>query len=128
MATATQLSELPATEYPDSDGLPKSDDTLQNDWMVTIKGGLSALFRNDPNVFVACDLLWYPVQGEPTIRTGPDIMVVFGRSKGRRGSYKQWEELNLPPHVVFEVLAPDNRPGEKDRKFRFYEQYGVEEY
>ena len=34
----------------------------------------------------------------------------------------------MPPHVVFEVLAPGNRPGEMDRKFRFYEQYGVEEY
>ncbi len=79
-------------------------------------------------MFVACDLLWYPVQGDPATRIGPDVMVVFGRPKGRRGSYKQWEEGNLPPHVVFEVLAPGNRPGEMDHKFRFYEQYGVEEY
>ncbi|MFI5460471.1 MAG: Uma2 family endonuclease [Isosphaerales bacterium] len=86
------------------------------------------LFLDDPNVFVACDLLWYPVQGDPTTRIGPDVMVVFGRPKGRRGSYKQWEEGNLPPHVVFEVLAPGNRPGEMERKLRFYEQYGVEEY
>jgi len=128
MTTATQLSELPAVEYPDSDGLPMSESTAQNDWMFKIKGGLSALFRDNPNVFVACDLLWYPVQGEPTIRTGPDVMVVFGRPKGRRGSYKQWAEGNLPPHVVFEVLAPSNRPGETNRRFRFYEQYGVEEY
>jgi len=128
MTTATQLSDLPAIEYPDSDGLPMSDNTLQNDWMFKIKGGLSTLFLNDPNVFVACDLLWYPVQGDQNKRMGPDVMVVFGRPKGRRGSYKQWEEGNLPPHVVFEVLAPGNRPGEMDRKFRFYEQYGVEEY
>ena len=68
-----------------------SDNTLQNDWMVTIKGGLSTLFLKDPNVFVACDLLWYPVQGDPNKRIGPDVMVVFGRPKGRRGAYKQWE-------------------------------------
>jgi Uma2 family endonuclease len=128
MTTATQLSELPAIEYPDSDGLPMSDNTLQNDWMFKIKGGVSALFRADPDVFVACDLLWYPVQGDPGTRIAPDVMVVFGRPKGRRGSYRQWEEGNLPPHVVFEVLAPGNRPGEMDHKFRFYEQYGVEEY
>jgi len=128
MTTATQLSELPAIEYPDGDGLPMSESTAQNDWMMSIKIELSALFRDNPNVFVACDLLWYPVQGEPTIRTGPDIMVAFDRPKGRRGSYKQWEEGNLPPHVVFEILAPSNRPGETDRRFRFYEQYGVEEY
>jgi Uma2 family endonuclease len=128
MTTATQLSELPAIEYPDSDGMPMSDNTLQNDWMVKIKGGLSTQFRDDPNVFVACDLLWYPVQEDLDTRIGPDVLVVFGRPKGRRGSYKQWEEGNLPPHVVFEVLAPGNRPGEMERKFRFYEQYGVEEY
>jgi Uma2 family endonuclease len=128
MSTTTQLSELPAIEYPDDDGNPMSEDTLQNDWMVTIKGGLSTLFLNDPNVFVACNLLWYPVQGDPTIRIAPDAMVVFGRPKGRRGSYKQWEEGNQPPHVVFEVLAPGNRPGEMDDKLRFYDQYGVEEY
>ncbi len=48
MTTATQLSELPAIEYPDSDGLPMSDNTLQNDWMFKIKGGLSALFALIP--------------------------------------------------------------------------------
>jgi Uma2 family endonuclease len=128
MTAATQHSDLSAIEYPDSDGLPMSDNTLQNDWMVTIKGGLSALFLADPNVFVACDLLWYPVLGDPETRIGPDVMVVFGRPKGRRGSYKQWEEGNVPPHVVFEILAPGKRPGEMERKFRFYELHGVEEY
>jgi hypothetical protein len=80
--------------------------------MITIKLGLSPLFFDRPDVFVACDLLWYPVEGDPTTRMAPDAMVVFGRPKGRRGSYKQWEEENLPPHAVFEVLASGNRPGE----------------
>ncbi len=93
-----------------------------------IKENLEVVFPHDPNVFVAGNLLWYPVEGEPTIRTAPDAMVAFGRPKGRRGSYKQWEEGNIPPQVVFETLSPGNRPGEIDRKFRFYEQYGVEEY
>ena len=35
-------------------------------------------------------------------------MVVFGRPKGRRGSYRQWEEDNIPPQVVFEILSPGN--------------------
>ena len=55
-------------------------------------------------------------------------MVVFGRPKGRRGSYKQWEEGGIAPHVVFEVLSPGNRPEEMLRKFEFYEKHGVEEY
>jgi Uma2 family endonuclease len=32
-------------------------------------------------------------------------MVVFGRSKGDRGSYQQWKEDNIPPQVVFEILS-----------------------
>ena len=105
-----------------------ADNTLQFQWIVTIKGGLDALFLDDPNVFVAGDLLWYPVEGEPNIRIAPDVMVAFGRPKGYRGSYKQWEEGNVAPQVVFEILSPGNRPGEMVRKFQFYEQYGVEEY
>jgi hypothetical protein len=77
---------------------------------------------------VAGDLLWYPVESEPTIRCAPDVMVAFGRPKGYRGSYKQWEEANVAPQVVFEVLSPGNRPREMISKFKFYEQYGIEEY
>jgi Uma2 family endonuclease len=115
-------------EYPDQDGRPMSDNTLQFQWIVTIKEGLEAVFRDDPNVFVAGDLLWYPIEGDPTIRTAPDTMVVFGRPKGHRGSYQQWREGGIAPQVVFEVLSPGNRVGEMLRKFDFYREYRVEEY
>ncbi len=118
----------PEVEYPDSDGQPMSDNTLQFQWIVTIQGNLDALFRHDPNVFVAGDLLWYAVQGQPQIRTAPDAMVVFGRPKGYRGSYQQWREGGIAPQVVFEVLSPGNRPDEMDQKFDFYDRFGVEEY
>lgn len=128
MTTTIQLSERPTIEYPDSDGLPMSDNTLQYEWIVTIKGGVDALFLDDPNVFVAGNLLWYSVEGDPTTRIGPDVLVAFGRPKGDRASYKQWEEGNLAPQVIFEIRSLGNRPGEMDRKFQFYQQYGVEEY
>ncbi len=32
-------------------------------------------------------------------------MVVFGRPKGDRGSYKQWLENQIAPQVVFEILS-----------------------
>jgi Uma2 family endonuclease len=121
-------SPRPTVIYPENDGRPKSENTLQFKWIVTIEGGLDAIFANDSNVFVAGDLLWYPVEGNPTIRSAPDAMVVFGRPKGNRGSYKQWEERDIPPQAVFEVLSPGNRAGEMERKFQFYERYGVEEY
>jgi Uma2 family endonuclease len=114
--------------YPDSDGEPMSDNTLQFQWIVTIEGNLEGLYSNNANVFVAGDLLWYPVQGHPEIRSAPDTMVVFGRPRGYRGSFKQWIEDGIAPQVVFEILSPGNRPDEMDRKFEFYDRYGVEEY
>jgi Uma2 family endonuclease len=114
--------------YPDSDGKPRADNTLQFRWIVTIKEGTDALFRHDPDVFVAGDLLWYPVEGRPKIRIAPDVLIAFGRPKGERGSYRQWEEGGIAPQVVFEILSPGNRLAELLRKLRFYQRYGVEEY
>ncbi|ACK72802.1 protein of unknown function DUF820 [Gloeothece citriformis PCC 7424] len=114
--------------YPDSDGQPMADNTKQFRWIMVIKENLELLFAEEEDVFVAGDLLWYPVEGSPTLRQAPDVMVVFGRPKGDRGSYKQWEENNIIPQVVFEILSPGNRLREIIRKFRFYENYGVEEY
>lgn len=118
----------PEIVYPDSDGKPMADNTLQWDWIHLIKTNIEDIFESDPNVFVAGDLLWYPVEGEPGIRFAPDVMVVFGRPKGYRGSYRQWEEGNLPPQVVFEILSPSNTVGEMQEKLLSYCELGVEEY
>ncbi|MGD1854056.1 MAG: Uma2 family endonuclease [Leptolyngbyaceae cyanobacterium] len=114
--------------YPDSDGKPMADNTKQFRWIVTIKENLEILFADDPDVFVAGDLLWYPVEGDNKLRQAPDVMVAFGRTKGDRGSYRQWLEDDIAPQVVFEILSPGNRPGEMTRKALFYQRYGVEEY
>ena len=53
---------------------------------------------------------------------------MFGRPKGNRGSYQQWQEDNIPPQVVFEVLSPGNRLTEMLKNFKFHERYGVEKY
>jgi len=105
-----------------------ADNTLQFQWIFTIKEGTESVFLDDPNVFVAGDLLWYPVEGKPKIRAAPDTLVVFGRPKGYRGSYIQFKEDGIPPQVVIEVLSPGNLPKEMTKKFRFYKKYGVEEY
>ncbi|MDM8526194.1 Uma2 family endonuclease [Desulfococcaceae bacterium HSG8] len=114
--------------YPESDGKPMADNTKQYRWIVKIKEGLESLFADNPDVFVAADLFWYPVKGSNKIRTAPDVMAAFGRPKGDRGSYIQWKENNIAPRAVFEILSPGNRPGEMRKKFGFYERYGVEEY
>ncbi len=124
------VQQLPKTDiiYPDSDGQPMADNTLQFQWIVNIKENLEFIFKDEPDVFVAGDLLWYPLEGDSKTCQAPDAMVVFGRPKGYRGSYMQWKEDNIPPQVVFEVLSPGNRKGEMFQKLHFYQRYGVQEY
>jgi Uma2 family endonuclease len=118
----------PAVYYPDSDGKPMADNTLQFEWITLLKENLEVLFAEDSNVFVAGDLLWYPVEGHPEIAKAPDVLVVLGRPKGYRGSYQQWQEAGIAPQVVFEILSPSNTRREMSQKLMFYHQYGVEEY
>ena len=114
--------------YPDSDGQPMSDNTIQFRWITVIHYNLAWLFADNNEIFVAGDLLWYPVEGNNKLRQAPDVMVVFGVPKGDRGSYQQWKENNIAPQVVFEILSPGNTPKEMERKLLFYDRYGVEEY
>lgn len=138
MSTAPRQLEKPRAEvwdpsaedpmYPSDDGKPMADHTEQYDWIVAIKLGLDNLYRDRPDVFVAGNLLWYAVEGEPKVRVAPDAMVAFGRPKGPRSCYKQWQEGGIAPQVVFEVRSPGNRGPEMRRKLRFYELHGAEEY
>ena len=115
-------------EYPEDDGEPMSDNSLQFDWIQLLSNNLLALFQDDRNVFVGGNLLWYPVEGKPKIRMAPDTLVVFGRGKHYRGSYLQWLENDIPLTVVFEVRSPSDTARRMQQKLRFYQTYGVEEY
>ena len=79
-------------------------------------------------LFRSGDLLWYPVEGNPKRCVAPDVMVAFGRPKGDRGSYKQWQENDIAPQVVFEILSPGNTPNEMAAKLAFYDRHDVAEY
>ncbi len=120
----------PETEihYPESDGKPMADNTKQFKLIVMIKENLEIWFAAMAHVFVAGDLLWYPIEGDNSTCLAPDTMVVFGPGKGDRGSYKQWKENNIAPQVTFEILSPSNFAPEMEEKRKFYETHGVEEY
>jgi Uma2 family endonuclease len=114
--------------YPDSDGQPMAESTIQYELIVKIKEGCESLFKDDPNVFVAADLLWYPVEGRPDISQAPDTMVIFGRPKGDRLSYIQHREDNIGPQVVFEIRSHNDSNTKMNKKLSFYQRHGVEEY
>ncbi len=114
--------------YPDTDGEPMADNTKQYKAIQRLEANIEVLFQDRPDVFVAGDLLWYPVRGRRDLRIAPDVMVVFGRPKRHRRSYLQWREENIPPQVVFEVASLSNTASEWEQKLAFYDKYGVEEY
>ena len=132
MSAPTTIATPEIDPYPESDGRPMADNTEQYHYIVLIKENLEELFLDRPDVLVVADLLWYPVEKQPGMSLvppqAPDVMVAFGPLKGRRGSYKQWLEGGIAPQVVFEILSPSNSSEEMDRKFAFYQRYGVEEY
>lgn len=127
MVTQLQSPEKSKIIYPDDNGEPMSNNTDQFRLIVWIKENLELLFADDPNVFVAGDLLWYPVEGNNKLRQAPDVMAIFGIPKGYRGSYQQWNEDNIAPQVAFEIWSGD-RIDLMMQKFQFYERYGVQEY
>jgi Uma2 family endonuclease len=117
-----------STYYPMSDGKPMADNTLQFDWIVKLFNGLAIQYADENDVLIASNLIWYPVEGQPRIRTAPDVMVALGRPKGYRSSYLQWLEGGAAPQVVFEIRSPRNRPPQLQRLFEFYQRHGVAEY
>lgn len=114
--------------YPESDGKRMADNMAQADWMTFLCHNLRALYKEDPNVLVPMDLLWYPVRGEPLVNVAPDVMVIFGRPKYRRGSYRQFDEDNVAPQVVFSIISDTNTVTEMMEKTVFYQKYGVQEF
>ena len=112
--------------FPDSDGQPMAENTRQYEAIVTLKGNIEAFAPAD--AFVAGDHLIYVDARDPTARHAPDVYVAFGRPRGHRGSYKGWEEGDVFPQVIFEVLGPGNTAAEMRAKRRFYFHHGAEEY
>ncbi len=114
--------------YPDSDGEPVAENKIHFYWITYINQSLETVFADRDDVFIASDLLWYPVKGNPRKRVAPDALVVFGQPNSYKTAYLQWRNDDMPPQVVFEVLSPGNTDKEMVGKLNFYEENGVKEY
>lgn len=96
-------------------------------WIVTLQGGLDALLRHRNDTLVAGSVPWYTTPESSTFAT-PAVFVAVGVNRGERTAYRQWEEHNIAPQVVFDVLAPGTSMVGVCRQLKFYERAGVEEY
>ena len=114
--------------YPIDNGEPLANDTEHLKWITFVKNGLDDWFGERQDVFVAADLLWYPVEHRPDISKAPDVMVVLNHPAGDRSSYLQWEESDRPPNIVFEFISKGNSADEMLEKHDFYSGFGCDEY
>ncbi len=114
--------------YPVDNGEPLSNDTEHLKWITFLKNGLEDWYGDRKDVFIAADLLWYPVEGRPDISKAPDVMVVLDHPAGERSSYKQWEENGRQPNVVFEFVSKSNTAEEMMDKLEFYSEMGCDEF
>jgi|LakMenEpi03Aug12_release.lakeMendotaPanAssembly.Ray.scaffolds.fasta_scaffold335515_2 Uma2 family endonuclease len=96
-------------------------------WIVTLQGGLDSLFRNRRDVLVAGSVPWF-LTPESRDSATPDLFVAMGVARGERTAYRQWEESNIVPQVVFDIIAPGTSMVSATRRLKFYERAGVEEY
>ena len=100
----------PKIEYPDSDGKPMSDHDLQYKWIVVIKEGVEGQFTDDLNVYVAGNLLWYPVEGNPR-SAAPDVLVASAGPKAYEAPINSGRKTTSRPRSSSRCVRRATAPG-----------------
>jgi Uma2 family endonuclease len=113
--------------YPESDGKPMGETDVHIDALIYLREALRDYFRDDPQVYVAGNMLLYYEEGNPAACVAPDIFVVRGVAKGERRTYRLWEE-GQPPCVVFEITSRGSRLEDLGTKRAVYAMLRVQEY
>lgn len=113
----------PTIYYPDGDGKPMAETPEHLASMVYGLNTLTALYADDPNVWVTGNNFIYYEPNNPRVRVSPDIYVVFDVPKSkRRRSFYTWRENNKTPSIVFEFTSNATKYEDIIRKRDLYEQ------
>jgi len=122
-------TQLMTTEvhYPETDGKPMAETETHLDQMMDLIHCLRKWFRDDPQVYVAGNLLFYYEEGDPQASVAPDVFVVRGVEKHRRRVYKLWEE-GKGPDLVIEITSRSTKLEDLGNKKALYAEMGVREY
>jgi Uma2 family endonuclease len=113
--------------YPESDGKPMGETDVHIDALIYLREALRDHFREDPQIYVAGNMLLYYEEGNPTACVAPDVFVVKGVAKRERRTYRLWEEGQVPA-VVFEITSRGSRLEDLGTKRAVYAMLGVREY
>lgn len=122
MSLTPPLAEI---DYPESDGKPMGESDFHREWMIRIFELLRYRYQ-EQRVYIGSDLLVYYVEGDPRRFIVPDVFLVLDCERGRRRTFRTWEE-GRSPDVVFEVTSHSTRREDGIFKPRKYGQIGVQE-
>ena len=113
--------------FPDSDGrfLPEND--TQAEAILSVRYALTRHYSGVEDVYLAGNLFVYYDADDDAVSVAPDVFVVLGTARGRRTSYKVWEE-GKPPDFVLEVISPRSKDRDLVDKAGKYAAMGVREY
>ncbi|MGH8068895.1 MAG: Uma2 family endonuclease [Candidatus Entotheonellia bacterium] len=117
----------PQIHYPESDGKPMGETDVHIDALIYLREALRDYFRDEPQMYVAGNMLLYYEEGNPAACVAPDVFVVQGVAKGERRTYRLWEEGQAPV-VVFEITSRGSRLEDLGTKRAIYAMLGVREY
>ncbi|MEO0539321.1 MAG: Uma2 family endonuclease, partial [Cyanobacteria bacterium P01_A01_bin.105] len=122
----SQLAK-PGIVYPASDGEPVAETFDHLYVLITTLMALRHYLAGQSATVLANQFLYY-VEGKPSARVAPDVMVIFNVAPGGRDSYKIWEENNQVPSVIFEMTSKSTADQDIGFKKGLYEQLGITEY
>jgi Uma2 family endonuclease len=112
--------------YPSGDGQPVAE-TFAHLYAILMTIELLRLHLDGQRATVLGNQFLYYSQGNPKLRTAPDVMVIFNVEPGGRDNYKIWQEGEVP-QVAFEMTSPSTRDQDDGTKKILYEQLGIQEY
>lgn len=115
-------------DYPDSDGKPMAESDYQRPYIAYGTEVLNIFFADQPQVYVSGNLLIYYEEGNPKASVSPDVFVVLNRPKGKRTSYKVWQENNQYPDFILEITSKSTVSEDQGTKRGLYAFWGVPEY
>lgn len=117
----------PEIFYPETDGEPMGETEFHVTAILDLFQSLRHFFRNNLDVYVAADMLFYFEEGNPSAFKVPDVFVVKGIPKTTRRIYKLWQE-GKAPCAVFEITSQSTWLEDMGNKRALYEKLGVPEY
>lgn len=113
--------------YPVSDGKRITNNGVHFEFLLLLYPCLQRLYIGRDDVFLGSNQFWYPVRGRPDVVETPTCYLAFGRPRGFRESWRQWEEDGVPMTVVFLLVSKLDAPERTEEKVRFFGRHGTEE-